>query len=127
MPSPANCRYSDSHEWFRVEGNAVTVGITQFAANELTDVTYVELKPVGAAIATGGSVGEVESVKTTSDVYSVVTGKVVAVNDAVVKDPSLVNSDPFGKGWLVRLECSDTAPISKLMDAATYDGKYGAG
>jgi glycine cleavage system H protein len=125
--SPANCRYSDSHEWFRVEGNTVVVGITQFAANELTDVTYVELKPVGTAIAIGGSIGEVESVKTTSDVYSVVAGTVAAVNDAVVKDPSLVNSDPYGKGWLVKLDCSDTSPVNALMDAAAYDAKYATG
>ncbi|MBL9148511.1 MAG: glycine cleavage system protein GcvH [Phycisphaerae bacterium] len=122
--SPANCRYSDSHEWFRVEGNRVTVGITQFAANELTDITYVELKPNGTKIAAGGAVGVVESVKTTSDVYSVIGGTIVAVNPDVVKDPSLLNSDPFGKGWLVAIETTDAAPVSKLMDAATYDSKH---
>jgi glycine cleavage system H protein len=126
MKSPSNCRFSDSHEWFRVEGNTVVIGITKFAADELTDITYVEMKPVGTKIAAGGSLGEVESVKTTSDIYSAVAGTITAVNQDAVKDPSLVNSDSYGRGWLVKLECSDTAPLQKLMDAATYDGKYAA-
>ena len=87
MPSPANCRFTDSHEWFRVEGEDVVVGITQFAANELTDVTFVQMKSVGTVVTAGGSLGEVESVKTTSDVYSAVGGTVVAVNDLVTKEP----------------------------------------
>ncbi|MBM4009580.1 MAG: glycine cleavage system protein GcvH [Planctomycetes bacterium] len=124
MPSPASCRFTDSHEWFRIEGDEVVVGITQFAANELTDVTFVQLKPVGTAVTKGGSLGEVESVKTTSDVYSAVGGTITAVNDTVTKDPSLVNSDPFGKGWLVRLRAGDTSSLAALMDATTYDGKH---
>ncbi|MDZ4828885.1 MAG: glycine cleavage system protein GcvH [Phycisphaerae bacterium] len=124
MASPATCRFSDSHEWFRSEGNTVVVGISQFAANELTDITYVELKPVGSKVAAATSLGEVESVKTTSDVYSAVAGTIIAVNADVVKDPSLLNSDPFGRGWLVKLECSDASPLTKLMDATTYDKKY---
>lgn len=127
MPSPANCRFTDSHEWFRVEGDEVVVGITQFAANELTDVTFVQLKPVGTAVLAGGSLGEVESVKTTSDVYSAVGGTVTAVNDTVTKDPSLVNTDPFGKGWLVRLRAGDTGSLAALMDASTYDAKHPIG
>lgn len=124
MPSPANCRFTDSHEWFRIEGDEVVVGITQFAANELTDVTFVQLKPIGTAVTAGGSLGEVESVKTTSDVYSAVGGAITAVNDGVTKDPSLVNSDPFGKGWLVRLRAGDTSGLAALMDATTYDAKH---
>jgi glycine cleavage system H protein len=124
MPSPANCRFTDSHEWFRIEGDEVVVGITQFAANELTDVTFVQLKPIGTAVTAGGSLGEVESVKTTSDVYSAVAGAITAVNDSVTKDPSLVNSDPFGKGWLVRLRAGDTSSLTALMDATTYDAKH---
>ena len=104
MASPANCKFTESHEWFRVEGETVVVGITQFAANELTDVTYVQMKPSGTAIESGASLGEVESVKTTSDIYSVLAGSIVEVNTEVVKDPSLVNSDPFGKGWLVKFD-----------------------
>ncbi|MSR68792.1 MAG: glycine cleavage system protein GcvH [Phycisphaerales bacterium] len=125
--SPSNCRFTDSHEWFRVEGDVVVVGITQFAANELTDVTFVGMKPTGTTIATGSSVGEVESVKTTSDVYSVLAGAIVEVNEVVAKDPSLVNSDPFGKGWLVKLKAADVAGLSALMDAQTYDAKHPLG
>jgi glycine cleavage system H protein len=124
MASPANCRYSESHEWFRVEGKTVTVGITKFAADELTDITYVEMKPAGTKVAAGTSLGEVESVKTTSDVYSFISGTVVEVNADAVKDPSLLNSDSFGRGWLVKIECSDASPLDKLMDAATYDKKH---
>lgn len=124
MPSPSDCRFSQSHEWFRVSGNVVTMGITQYAANELTDITYVEMKGVGSEVKPGGSVGEVESVKTTSDVYSVVGGKIVEVNKALAEDPSLVNSDPYGKGWLVKIETTDAAPVEKLMDARTYDAQH---
>jgi glycine cleavage system H protein len=115
---------TESHEWFRQDGDIVTVGITQFAANELTDITYVQMKPAGTAVSAGGSVGEVESVKTTSDVYSAVSGTIAEVNADAAKDPSLVNSDPFGKGWLVKIRASDASPLAKLMDAATYDSAH---
>ncbi len=124
MASPANCKFTESHEWFRVEGETIVVGITQFAANELTDVTYVQMKPSGTAIESGASLGEVESVKTTSDIYSVLAGSIVEVNSEVVKDPSLVNSDPFGKGWLVKLRAPDAGKLGGLMDASTYDAKH---
>lgn len=127
MASPANCKFTESHEWFRVEGETVVVGITQFAANELTDVTYVQMKPSGTAIESGASLGEVESVKTTSDIYSVLAGSIVEVNTEVVKDPSLVNSDPFGKGWLVKLRAADVGKLVGLMDASTYDAKHPVG
>lgn len=126
MASPTDLRYSPTHEWFRVQGDLITVGITQHAADELTDVTFVETKPVGATVAAGGSVGEVESVKTTSDVFSVVAGTVAEVNPAVVADPSLVNSDPYGKGWLVRIRASDVAPLQGLLDGAKYDAHLAA-
>lgn len=121
MSSPANCRFTESHEWFRLDGDVVTVGITQFAANELTDITYVEMKPAGESVDSGESLGEVESVKTTSDIFSAVAGEVVEANDAVQSDPSLINSDPFGAGWLVKLKVSDASPLDALMDQATYD------
>jgi glycine cleavage system H protein len=127
MVSPANCKFTESHEWFRVEGETVVVGITQFAANELTDVTYVQMKPSGTAIESGSSLGEVESVKTTSDIYSVLAGSIVEVNTEVVKDPSLVNSDPFGKGWLVKMRAADVGKLVGLMDASTYDAKHPVG
>lgn len=126
MPSPADCRYSESHEWFRHEGNTVTMGITPHAAAELTDITYVELRPAGTAISAGDAVGEVESVKTTSDVYSAVAGEIVEVNDAAVENPALLNRDPQGEGWLVRIRAEDASPLEALMDSATYDQKYEA-
>ena len=124
MPSPSDRRYSSSHEWFKVEGNVVTIGITQYAADELTDITYVEMKPTGTKVAAGSAVGEVESVKTTSDVYSAVGGEITEINPAVAEDPSLLNNDPFGKGWLVRIRATDVAPLQGLMDQATYDQKH---
>ena len=127
MASPVNCKFTESHEWFRVEGETVVIGITQFAANELTDVNYVQMKPSGTAIESGASLGEVESVKTTSDIYSVLAGSIVEVNTEVVKDPSLVNSDPFGKGWLVKLRAADVGKLVSLMDASTYDAKHPVG
>jgi len=127
MASPADCRFSDSHEWFRLDGDVVTMGITQYAADELTDVTYVEMQPAGSTIDPGGSVGEVESVKTTSDVYSAVGGEIVEVNGASSDDPSLLNRDPFGDGWLVRIRTGDASPLDGLLSAADYDAKYPLG
>lgn len=124
MPSPADLRFSESHEWFRLQGDVVTLGISQFAADELTDITYVELKPVGTQIQAGSTVGEVESVKTTSDVYSVVGGSIIEVNTALKNDPGALNSDPYGKGWLVKIRASDTSPLKALMDAKTYDQRH---
>ena len=125
MSTPADCRVSETHEWFRVNGKTVTMGITQHAADELTDITYVEMKPAGTAVHAGGSVGEVESVKTTSEIYAAVAGKIVEINAEAAKDPSLVNSDPYGKGWLVKLEVADASAIMALPDGAAYDKKHG--
>ena len=125
MSTPSDCRVSDTHEWFRVNGNTVTMGITQHAADALTDITYVAMKPAGTAVAAGGIVGDVESVKTTSEIYSVAAGKIVEVNADAAKDPSLLNSDPYGKGWLVRLSGCDLSKAAGLMDAAAYDAKNG--
>ncbi len=124
MASPSNCRFADSHEWYTCDGDVVTVGLTQFAANELTDVTYVEMKPVGETIDVGESLGEVESVKTTSDIYSAVAGEIIEVNDTVADDPSLINSDPFGGGWLLKLRVADAGPLDDLMDQPAYDKAY---
>lgn len=125
MSSPTDRKYTDSHEWIKTEGSALTLGITQFAVDELTDVTYVQLKPAGTNIAPGESIGEVESVKATSDVYSPVAGEIIEINGALSDDPSLVNTDPFGKGWLVKLKPADTSALAGLMDGGAYDAKYG--
>jgi glycine cleavage system H protein len=126
MSTPANCRFSETHEWFRQETDGtVTMGITQHAADALTDITFVEMKADGTKITAGGTVGEVESVKTSSEIYVPCAGTVVASNEAAHKDPSLLNSDPYGKGWLVRLSDCDLSKAADLMDAKTYDAKNG--
>ena len=127
MPDPNDCRFNDSHEWFHLEGDVVTMGITQFAADELTDITYVEMKPSGTAVTAGESVGEVESVKTTSDIFCAVEGEIVEVNEALADDPGVINNDPFGAGWLVRVRTSDPSPLEGLMDRSTYDQKHPVG
>ena len=125
MSTPTDCRVSDTHEWFRVNGSTVTMGITQHAADALTDITYVQMQPAGTAVSAGGTVGEVESVKTTSEIYSVAAGKIIEVNADAAKAPSLLNSDPYGKGWLVKLEVGDASAILALPNGADYDKKHG--
>ena len=120
----SDCCFSDSHEWYKIEGDIVTIGITQFAANELTDITYVEMQPEGTSLSENESAGEVESVKTTSDVMTAFAGEIVEVNTAVADDPSLLNSDPFGAGWLAKVKTTSPACCDNLMDQPTYDGKY---
>lgn len=124
MANPSNYKFSESHEWFHAEGDVVTLGLSPFAVNNLTDLTYVEMKPVGTKVSPGESIGEVESVKTTSDVYSAVAGEIAEVNADAARDPSIINADPLGKGWLVKIKTSDTAALSSLMDQATYDAKH---
>lgn len=124
MAVPSDRVYAETHEWHKAEGNTITLGLTLFAVEALTDVTYVEMKPVGFKFEKGASIGEVESVKTTSDIYSAVGGEIVEVNKAVVDDPSLLNTDPYGKGWLVKIKAADTAGLKNLMDAGTYGKQY---
>jgi len=121
MPVAKDCRYAQTHEWFRVSGKTVTIGITKFAADELTDITYVSLPDVDKTVTAGQSFGEVESVKATSDLYSAVSGRVVEVNKRLADEPNLVNDDPQGEGWMVKVEATDLAPLEKLMDAAAYE------
>ncbi len=121
MAVARDCKYAQTHEWFRVSGKVVTIGITQFAADELTDITYVSLPAVGSQVTAGKSFGEVESVKATSDVYSAVSGKVVEINGKLDKQPELVNTQPQGDGWMIKIECADLSPLDKLMDAAAYE------
>ncbi|MCK4873818.1 MAG: glycine cleavage system protein GcvH [Phycisphaerales bacterium] len=124
MASPTDRRYAETHEWHLLEGDILTMGLTAYAVNELTDITYVEMYEVGTEVSAGGPVGEIESVKTTSDVYCVCPGRVIEVNENLADDPSLVNNDPFGAGWLVKLQVTDTAPLDALMDAAAYDEQF---
>lgn len=125
MTTPTDRSYSESHEWHKLEGDTITLGLTRYAVDQLTDVTYVEMKPAGTKIAAGDAVGEVESVKTTSDVYCAVPGEITEVNAKLSEDPSLLNSDPYGAGWLIKVRVTDPSAMSKLMDAQTYAKQYG--
>ncbi|MBU2694316.1 MULTISPECIES: glycine cleavage system protein GcvH [Pimelobacter] len=118
MTNPTNLQYTAEHEWVALDGDLAKVGVTAYAADALGDVVYVDLPQVGASVTAGESCGELESTKSVSDLYAPVTGEVVEVNDAVDADPSLVNSDPFGAGWLFVVKV--TAP-GELIDAAAYE------
>ena len=120
MQIPENLRYSSDHEWALVEGNRVRVGITDYAQDALGDVVFVDLPSVGAEVALGGVIGEVESTKSVSEIYAPVAGVVVAVNDEAASTPDALNSDPYGSGWLCEIEISDPAALEALLDAAAY-------
>ena len=124
MGVPQDRKYLESHEWYLVDGNVVTIGITQFAADQLSDVTFVELPDAGTELTAGKVFGEIESVKATSEMYCAVSGKVVEVNGALEDQPELVNTDPFGEGWMIKVEASDLADVERLLSAAEYDKKY---
>lgn len=124
MSFPEDRVYAESHEWHKIDGDELTLGLTQYAVDSLTDVTFVEMKEAGESFDAGDSIGEVESVKTTSDVYCACAGEIVAVNDAVVDDPSILNSDPHGEGWLVKIKITDKAGLDGLVDAATYQSEH---
>lgn len=124
MSAPESYRYTESHEWLALDGDTVRIGITQFAVNELTDITYVEMREEGTTVGAGDSIGEVESVKATSDIFSAVPGEIIEINAKLSDDPSLVNTDPYGEGWLVKIRASDTSALDALMDAGSYDEKY---
>jgi glycine cleavage system H protein len=125
MPVPTDRRYLASHEWHKPEGDAVVIGITNFAADELTDVTYVKLPEVGAKVSAGQTFGEIESVKATSDLYSGISGTVTAVNTELNASPGLVNTDPFGKGWMIRVKTTSPDDMAKLLSADDYLKKTG--
>lgn len=120
MEAPTDRKYAETHEWFLSEGSIVTIGITQFAADELTDITFVELPDVGTSVAPGSSLGEVESVKATSEIYSGVTGEVIEVNEALADHPELVNESAFEEGWMVRVRVSSLKELDALMSADEY-------
>ncbi|MEO1009345.1 MAG: glycine cleavage system protein GcvH [Planctomycetota bacterium] len=125
MPAPNDRRYSDSHEWHKQDGDVVTIGITQFAVDQLTDVTYVEMKDAGTQVAKGDPIGEVESVKTTSDIFSGVTGEILEVNEKLGDNPGLINEDCYGGGWLVKIKATESGELDALMDADAYEKHAG--
>ncbi|MBK9475885.1 MAG: glycine cleavage system protein GcvH [Tetrasphaera sp.] len=119
---PADLRYTEEHEWVRVEGDTARIGITAFAQDALGDVVYVSLPTVGDHVSAGDSCGEVESTKSVSDLYSPLAGEVVAINEALDSAPELVNTDPYGEGWMYELRLSDAGAAEGLMDVETYKG-----
>ena len=120
MNIPEDLRYTNDHEWVRVEDDSVRVGITDYAQDALGDVVYVELPTVGDSIEVGASMGEVESTKSVSDLYAPITGTVTAVNDTLDASPGKLNEDPYGDGWLCVLSVTDTAQIEALLDSSAY-------
>jgi glycine cleavage system H protein len=121
MAVPPELRYSKEHEWVRVESNSATVGITDYAQEQLGDIVYVDLPKVSTAFQQSGKLGEIESVKAVSDFFSPVSGEVTELNEDVVKSPELVNQDPYGRGWLLKLTLSDAGEVDKLLTAQQYE------
>ncbi|MGA8103370.1 MAG: glycine cleavage system protein GcvH [Candidatus Acidiferrales bacterium] len=126
MAYPSGLRYTQQHEWVKVEGDTGTVGITDYAQQELGDVVYVDLPKIGATIKAGESLGTVESVKAVSEIYSPLSGEVIALNDLLQGAPEKINQDPHGEAWLVKLKLSDAKEAASLMDAAAYDAYVSA-
>ena len=124
---PTDLRYTKDHEWVRVDGDEATVGITEYAAKQLGDIVFVELPDAGRTFAQFATFGVVESVKAVSDLFAPISGEVVASNAALAAAPELVNSDPYGEGWMVRLRPADQAEIDGLLDAAAYDALIAEG
>jgi glycine cleavage system H protein len=120
MAYPDDLSYSKEHEWIRQEGSRATIGITSFAADELGDIVFVELPEVGATLSQFASFGVVESVKAVSDLFAPLSGEVVEVNEALRNAPELLNSDPFGEGWIARVEIADRSELGALLDADGY-------
>ena len=126
MNFPDNLRYTKDHEWIKLEGNTATIGITEFAQRELGDIVYVEVETVGKTLTAEAVFGTVEAVKTVSDLYLPVSGTINEVNPALANAPELVNSDPYGEGWMVKMTVNSPADVDALMDAAAYGNLVGA-
>jgi glycine cleavage system H protein len=121
MAYPSDRRYSKEHEWVRLEGDTARAGITDYAQDQLGDIVYVDLPEPGATVTQFDKMGEIESVKAVSDLYSPISGEVTAVNEALVDKPEIVNSDPHGEGWLIELRVSDASELDNLMTADEYE------
>lgn len=125
MSFPSNLKYTKDHEWISLEGNIATIGITDFAQRELGDIVYVDISATGKPLAAGEVFGTVEAVKTVSDLYLPVAGTINEVNPALESAPELVNSDPYGEGWMVKMAVDNTADVDALLDAAGYEAVVG--
>jgi glycine cleavage system H protein len=125
MSIPNNLKYTKEHEWVLVKGNIGTIGVTEYAQGELGDVVFVDIDPSISAIKKGESIGTIEAVKTVSDIFAPYTGKVVEINEALKDSPEIVNSDPYGKGWMIKVEIADASELTDLIDAAAYKALIG--
>jgi glycine cleavage system H protein len=117
---PQTLRYAKTHEWAKLDGDVCTVGLTQFAVEQLTDIIYIELPDVGDPTSAGDSFGEIESVKSVNDLYAPVSGDIVKVNDKLTNDPSIVSKDPYGEGWLIKIKVGKNAKLDHLMSLEDY-------
>jgi glycine cleavage system H protein len=121
MSIPQDLKYTKDHEWVRVEDGTATIGITSFAQSELGDIVYVEIETEGETLSSEEVFGSVEAVKTVSDLFMPLSGEIIEFNKALEKDPALVNTDPYGEGWMIKVKMSDTAEMASLLDAAAYE------
>lgn len=126
MNLPEKLKYTREHEWIRVDGDVAVVGITDFAQGELGDIVFVEVETVGETLAVGETFGTVEAVKTVSDLFMPVGGEVIEFNTALEDSPELINKDPYGEGWMIKIKISDPAQLDELMDAEAYQTMLGA-
>lgn len=126
MNLPADLKYTKDHEWVKVEGDVITVGITDFAQGELGDIVYVEVETVDETLDAEEVFGTVEAVKTVSDLFLPVSGEIIEFNEALEDEPELVNTDPYGAGWMIKVKCSDVSQLDELMSADDYKTLIGA-
>ena len=122
MNLPADLKYTKEHEWTKIEGNIATIGVTDFAQSELGDIAWLEMPEVGDETKIGETFGTIEAVKTVEDLYAPISGKIIEINSELLDSPELVNDDPYGRGWIVKLEISNEAEIAKLLSADDYAG-----
>ena len=120
MNFPNNLKYSEDHEWISLDGNTATVGITEFASSELGDIVFIEIETLGETLSKGDTFGTVEAVKTVSDLFMPAGGEITEVNPALNDNPEIVNKDPYGEGWLIKIKLSDTSEVDGLMSAEEY-------
>lgn len=126
MNVPANLKYTNEHEWLRIEGDAVYVGITDYAQGELGEIVFVEVETVGETLSAGEVFGTVEAVKTVSDLYLPINGEILEFNEELESNPELVNDDPYGKGWMIKVAVADMSELNALLDADAYKSLIGA-
>jgi glycine cleavage system H protein len=119
---PEELRYTKEHEWIRIEGGSVVIGVTDYAQNALTDVVWVELPEMGITVSSMESFASVESVKSVSEIYAPISGEVIEINEDLEDAPELINEDPYGKGWICKMSVSDASELSSLLDGTTYRG-----